>query len=166
MCESIFTVYDPDGMFSQTVGFVKIYSIATSPGYIFVIKWRYVPRNNIRLRGCLHVNFIPRWNHPCIWRNVSYCLHVFAEMKSHPGMKNEKKTYKHFILGFLLYLLFSLGSLEKIEISFCFKDKINPLQLFLFTDVIRCSRLLLWVDYFIYFEFTRVSSIVYQSQHL
>ena len=35
-----------------------------------------------------------------------------------------------------------------------------------FTNVIRCSRLRLWVGYFIYFNFTRVSSIVYQLLHL
>ena len=29
--------------------------------------------------------------HPCLWWNVSYCLHVFAEMKFHPGMKKKKK---------------------------------------------------------------------------
>ena len=28
------------------------------------------------------------WNHPCLWWNVSYCLHVFAEMKFHPGMNS------------------------------------------------------------------------------
>ena len=33
-------------------------------------------------------NFIPGWTHPCRWWNVSYCLHVFAEMKFHPGMKD------------------------------------------------------------------------------
>ena len=35
-----------------------------------------------------------------------------------------------------------------------------------FTNVIRCSRLPLWVGYFNCFKFTRVSSIVYQSLHL
>ena len=46
------------------------------------------------LRGCLHVKFhpgmklVPEWNHPCLWWNVSYCFHVFAEMKFHPGMKD------------------------------------------------------------------------------
>ena len=139
------------------------------------------------LRECLHVNFIQEWNHPCLCRNVSYCLHVFAEMNSSlskkqgwnfiPGLKKEKKTCKHFIPGwdfkmsmffeflkyvfkyifyiqltclniikvwmqwdirplykkwspkrkrmsttskksFLLFLLFSMWSLEKIEISF------------------------------------------------
>ena len=45
------------------------------------------------------------------------------------------------------------------------KDTINYLQLFIFTDVIRCSRLLIWVGYFIYLKSTRVSSIVYQSLH-
>ena len=39
----------------------------------------------------------------------------------------------------------------------------NPLQLIIFTNVIRYSRLPLWVAYFIYFKFTRVSSIVYNG---
>ena len=60
---------------------------------------------------------ISSWDetHPCLWWNVSYCLHVFAEMKFHPRMnsyrderqgwysywdeKKEKKTCKHFIPG-------------------------------------------------------------------
>ena len=46
------------------------------------------------------------------------------------------------------------------------KDTINPLLLFIFTNIIRCSRLPLSVGYFVYFKFTRVSSIVYQSLHL
>ena len=47
-----------------------------------------------KCRGCLRVKFHPRmklvpgWNHPCLWRNVSYFLHVFAEMKFHPAMKD------------------------------------------------------------------------------
>ena len=40
-------------------------------------------------------------------------------------------------------------------------DTINPLQLFIFDNVMRCSRLQLWVGYFIYLKFTRFSSIVY-----
>ena len=78
-------------------------------------------RSRSVLRGCLHVKFKPGmklasgWNDPCLWWNVSYCLHVFAEMKFHPEMnssqderqgwdfipewKKEKKTCKHFILG-------------------------------------------------------------------
>ena len=67
------------------------------------------------VRGCLHVKLhprmklVPEWNHPCLWWNVSYCLHVFVEMKFHPGMKDgwdfilgwkkEKKTCKRFIPG-------------------------------------------------------------------
>ena len=47
-----------------------------------------------------------------------------------------------------------------------YTDTINPLQLFIFTDVIRCSRLPFWVGYFIYLKFTGVSSIVYHSLHL
>ena len=52
-----------------------------------------------------------------------------------------------------------------LQLQVCFKDKINPVQLFILTNVIRCSRLPLWVGYFIYLKFTRVSSIVYQSLH-
>ena len=59
-------------------------------------------------RGRLHVKFhpgmklVPGWNHPCLRWNASYCLHVFAKMKFHPGIKfhhgmtKEKKTCKHF----------------------------------------------------------------------
>ena len=47
-----------------------------------------------KFRRCLRVKFhpgmtlVPRWNHPCLWWNVSYCLHIFAEMKFHPAMKD------------------------------------------------------------------------------
>ena len=53
-------------------------------------------------------NFIPGWTHPCRWWNVSYCLHVFAEMKFHPWMKKDKKTCKQFIPGwnFKMSMLF------------------------------------------------------------
>ena len=37
MCESVFTTYDPDGMFLQTAYFFKICSTGTSTGYISVI---------------------------------------------------------------------------------------------------------------------------------
>ena len=37
MCESVFTMDDPDDMFLQTVDFLNICSIGTSPGYISVI---------------------------------------------------------------------------------------------------------------------------------
>ena len=46
-----------------------------------------------------------------------------------------------------------------------FKDTINPLQLFIFTNVIRYSRRQLWVGYLVFLKFTGVSSIVYQSLH-
>ena len=60
---------------------------------------------NVFLEGVYTWNFIPDeirpgWNHTCLWWNVSYCLHVFAEMRFHPGMKKKKKkTCKHFIPG-------------------------------------------------------------------
>ena len=37
MWESVFAMYDPDGMFLEAVDFFKICSIGTSPGYISVI---------------------------------------------------------------------------------------------------------------------------------
>ena len=48
------------------------------------------------LRGCLQVKFhpgmklVPGWNHPCLWSMVKclLLLHVFAEMKFHPEMKD------------------------------------------------------------------------------
>ena len=51
------------------------------------------------LRVCLHVKFHPRlklvqgWNHPCLWWNVCYCLHVFAGMKDRDEISSwgEKK---------------------------------------------------------------------------
>ena len=51
---------------------------------------------NVFLEGVYTWNFIPDeirpgWNHTCLWWNVSYCLHVFAEMRFHPGMKKKKK---------------------------------------------------------------------------
>ena len=46
------------------------------------------------------------------------------------------------------------------------KDTINPLRLFIFTNVLRCSRLPLWVGYFIYLKFACISSIVYQLLNL
>ena len=58
------------------------------------------------------------------------------------------------------YLLMQFKSLEA-----WFKDIINPSQLLIFTNVIRCSTVPLWVGYFIYFKFKRVSSILYQSLH-
>ena len=69
---------------------------------------------NVFLEGVYTWNFIPDeirpgWNHTCLWWNVSYCLHVFAEMRFHPGMKDrdeissrdekKKKRCKHCILG-------------------------------------------------------------------
>ena len=46
------------------------------------------------LRGCLHMKFhpgmklVPWRNHPSLWWNFSYCLHIFAEMKLYPGMNS------------------------------------------------------------------------------
>ena len=53
-----------------------------------------------------------------------------------------------------------------ISIIFCFskgyvKDTINSFKLFIFTNVILCSRLPLCIGSFIYFKFKHASSIVY-----
>ena len=83
--------------------------------------------------------------------------------------------YREKTIGEVLWRLWRHGDwmLKTVsEIAFCFiltnefKDTTNSLQLFLFTNAIRCSRLPLWVSYFIYLKFTRVSSIVYQLLHL
>ena len=55
---------------------------------------------------------------------------------------------------------------NKVNSILIIKDTISPLQLFKFTNVIRRFRLPLWIGYFIYFKFTRVSSIIYQLLHL
>ena len=46
------------------------------------------------------------------------------------------------------------------------KDTVNTLQQFIFTNIIDCSRLPLWVGYFIYLKFTCVVLIVCQLLHL
>ena len=77
-------------------------------------------KNVYTVKGCLHAKFhpgmkpVPGRKHPCLWWDVSYSLHVFAEIKFHPGinsslskrrakfhpgMKKEKKMCKYFILG-------------------------------------------------------------------
>ena len=68
----------------------------------------------------------------------------------------------------LLWLLTmkKICKIKKRMFQIMFKDTINPLQLFIFTNVLRCSRLALWVGYFICLKFIRVSSIVYQSLYL
>ena len=54
-------------------------------------RWNFIP---VFLRGCLHATFHPGMkivsgrNHPCLWWNFSYCLHVFAEMKFPPEMSS------------------------------------------------------------------------------
>ena len=58
-----------------------------------------------------------------------------------------------FFTGLLLWNLYN-------QQSHSFKDTINPLQLFIFTNVICCSRLPLWIGCFIYFKFARISLIV------
>ena len=55
-------------------------------------------------RGCLYLKLHPRmilvpgWNYSCRWWNVSYCLHVFAEMKFHSGMKSSLFMVKYLLL--------------------------------------------------------------------
>ena len=61
------------------------------------IEWLLQQVHLTHLRWCLHAKFRPGMkltpgrNHPCLWWNVSYCLHVLAEMKFDPGMKKRKK---------------------------------------------------------------------------
>ena len=61
------------------------------------------------------INILPGWNHPCLWWSVSYCLQISLGWHFIPEWTNsfqndkdeisswddkkEKKTYKHFILG-------------------------------------------------------------------
>ena len=55
-----------------------------------------LPDQNVSIRGCLHMKFhlgmklILGWNHTCLWWNVSYCLHVFSEMKFQPRMNSSR----------------------------------------------------------------------------
>ena len=45
----------------------------------------HLGKNVSTVKGCLHVKFhpgmklVPGRNHPCPWRNVSYCLHLFLQ---------------------------------------------------------------------------------------
>ena len=55
--------------------------------------------NSQFLEGIYTWNFILGWNHPCLWWNASYCLHVLQRWNFIPRWKKEKKTCKHFILG-------------------------------------------------------------------
>ena len=92
----------------------------------------------IYLRGCLHAKFHlgmkldPRRNHPCLWWNVSYCLHGFCrdEISSRDelipfkktGMKKRKKTCKHFISGwnFKMSIFFFFFFFFDVCIQICF----------------------------------------------
>ena len=98
----------------------------------FIPGWHFISVTCKRtLRRCLHAKFYPGMtfhpgrNHPCLWWNVSYCLHIFVEMKFHPrtnsslskrqglnftpGWEKEKETCKHFIPGwnFKMSMFFS-----------------------------------------------------------
>ena len=60
----------------------------------FILRWDFISVTCKRtLRGYLHVKFhpgmklVPGWNHPCLWWNFSYCLHVFFQIKFYPRMK-------------------------------------------------------------------------------
>ena len=110
------------------------------------------------LRGCLRVKFhpgmklVPEWNHPCLWWNVSYCWHVFAEMKLHTGMnsslskrqgwnfilewKKEKKTWKHFILGWKFTMNIFLCNFWYIH-SICFPT-------LTYFNIMKVTRKILW----------------------
>ena len=86
-------------------------------------------------------------------------------------LKKEKRIYckpKHKLCHRKRKILENIAAFpfDKVKSVLIIKDTISPLQLFNFTNVIRRSRLPLWIGYFIYFKFTRVSSIVYQLLHL
>ena len=63
-----------------------------------------------------------------------------------------KKNYFWQNFGFLTLSVFQ-STYQNTDVI---KDPINNLQLFIFTNVTRWSRLPLWVGYFIYFQFTHV----------
>ena len=77
-------------LFLQLLTFQKVHGILNT---VQKLKRMWV-KTIQRLRGCLHVKFhpgmklVPGWNHPCLWWNASYCLHVLAVMKFHPRMKD------------------------------------------------------------------------------
>ena len=85
----------------RNVRFIKLPNVSTlgTMGVIHMRK-RY---SLIYLRGCLYTKFhpgiklVPGQNHPCFWWSFFFCLHVFTEMKFHPGMKKRKKTCIRFI---------------------------------------------------------------------
>ena len=86
-------------------------------------------------------------------------------------LKKEKRIYckpKHKLCQTKRKILENIAAFpfDKVKSVLIIKDTKSPLQLFNFTNVIRRSRLPLWIGYFIYFKFTRVSSIVYQLLHL
>ena len=54
--------------------------------------------------------------------------------------------------------------LKKIQTFWCLKDTINPLQLYIFTNVIRCSRLPLSVGHCIYFIYPSIFTYQFYLQ--
>ena len=124
----------------------------TSQGFPNTLKWLCWTQQFIftkdtddltnTLRGCLHVKFypgmklVPGWNHPCLWWNVSDCLHVFAEMKFHTrmnsslserqrwnfilGRKKDKKTCKHYIPGWSFKMRMFFPFIFDVCIQICF----------------------------------------------
>ena len=74
---------------------------------------------------------------------------------------NKLQIFAEFVekVRILVFILF------RNVIMIYFKDTINPLTLFIFTNVIRCSKTTILSRLFIYLKFTRFSPIVYQSLH-
>ena len=124
--------------------------------------------------------------HSVLWFFHDWCVHTFVthisirfnsfSLSQLITFKNivEHRTHETIDQANLLSLVFTYLSVY-VLISFyviipayqvyghitSVKDTISPSQVFVFTIVIRCSRLPLWVSYFIYFKFTRVGSIIY-----
>ena len=90
-------------------------------------------------------------------RNLSF--RDFLLKYETPIKDNELHDKKQKIYTFFFYF-YVLKEISPNVFSYIFKNKKNLLQLFIFTNVIRCSKLPLWMGYFIYLKFTRVSSIV------
>ena len=79
----------------RNVRFIKLPNVRTlgTMGVIHMRK-RY---SLIYLRGCLYTKFHPGTKSSLFLVKFLFCLHVFVEMKFHPGMRKRKKTCKHFI---------------------------------------------------------------------
>ena len=105
-----------------------------------------------------------------MWKNNVKCHREMTFLKATTclGIKNLKNNIfkganeSHYPSYTITYILPSFIPSPLLLFSII-KDTINPLQLFTFTNVIRCSRLPLWIVYFTYWKFTCVSSVATSS---